>query len=186
MFSVMVMSPVAAICNKVAALSIWELFLNVCHVRFKEPCWVLVRLFSFFFLSGWYWFFSLTPSFLIFLTKQKSLLSSAFIRQCLHQPRPKSFSGAQGASQGAPRHPPTRSTAHALWEAPGRCSSEHQEAVSWSLEDTGRLGGMCVTSQLLGDCPRTEGPRRARGSSLLTWPRKLVRWPTSSREMPKH
>lgn len=49
MFSVMVMSPVAAICNKVAALSIWELFLNVCHVRFKEPCWVLVRLFSFFF-----------------------------------------------------------------------------------------------------------------------------------------
>lgn len=52
MFSVMVMTPVAAICNKVAALSIWELFLNICHITFKEPSWVLVRLFSFFF-SFW-------------------------------------------------------------------------------------------------------------------------------------
>lgn len=49
MFSVMVMTPVAAICNKVAALSIWELFLNICHITFKEPSWVVVRLFSFFF-----------------------------------------------------------------------------------------------------------------------------------------
>ena len=83
-------------------------------------------------------------------------------------------------------HPPGR--LHTLCERPwGRCSWEHREAMSWSLEDTGRLGGVCVTTVSSWEMvpgqkdhlPQADAPWEAacwlgRGSSLgdLTPPEK--------------
>ena len=158
--------------------------------RNPAGCW-FICFFSLFFLSDRCWFFPLILSFLIFLMKQKGLFSSAFIRQCLHRPRPKSFSGAQGASQGASGHPPTRPTAYALREAPGQMQlgpqgchvtvSRGRRTTGWRVRDhcRGFLGRLSQDG-------RTTVGRRARGSSLLTLPRKLIRWPNTSSEMSKH
>ena len=69
---------------------------------------------------------------------------------------------------------------HALRAAPGQMqlgTPRGHVMVSGGHRTTGwHVRDHC---QLLGDGPRTEGPpfpgRRAQGSSLLTWPRKLIR-----------
>lgn len=143
--------------------------------RNPAGCWFVCFLF-FFFLVGAD-FFLLSSVYLFNETERPFLIS---FYQCLHRPRPKSFSGAQGASQELPGiHPPGR--LHTLCETPrGRCSSEHTEAPSRSLGDAGRLGGVCVTTARgflgrLSQDGRTTVGRRAWGSSLLTLPRKLIR-----------
>lgn len=130
--------------------------------RNPAGCWFVCFLF-FFFLVGAD-FFLLSSVYLFNETERPFLIS---FYQCLHRPRPKSFSGAQGASQELPGiHPPGR--LHTLCETPrGRCSSEHTEAPSRSLGDAGRLGGVCVTTAREGSGEIVPGRKDHRGQTCL-------------------